>query len=98
MGWLGVVFKEDISKVSYHLALGLTTGFLGSLATFSGWTQKMINLSIEGHWAFAVLGTFIGKHLVEMCCFIMSQVNIVDIFTPTFDRVVFGCLFDHFWD
>ncbi|KAG5031359.1 hypothetical protein JHK82_014965 [Glycine max] len=35
MGWLGVVFKADISRVSEHLAIGLTTGYLGSLTTLA---------------------------------------------------------------
>ncbi|KAM7514936.1 hypothetical protein LguiA_004519 [Lonicera macranthoides] len=60
MGWWGVVFKRDITKVSDHLAIGLTTGYLGSLTTFSGWNQKMLELSVEGKWVFAVLGIFIG--------------------------------------
>ncbi|KAI3464480.1 hypothetical protein Pfo_021143 [Paulownia fortunei] len=64
MGWLGVVFKGDISKVSDQLAIGLTTGFLGSLTTFSGWNQKMLDLSVEGRWVFAVLGILIGLFLV----------------------------------
>lgn len=61
MGWLGVVFKSDISKVSDQLAIGLTTGYLGSLTTFSGWNQKMLDLSVEGEWVFAVLGNIIGN-------------------------------------
>ncbi|KAK1377682.1 fluoride export protein 2 [Heracleum sosnowskyi] len=65
MGWLGVVFKANISKVSDHLAIGLTTGYLGSLTTFSGWNQKMLDLSVGGQWVFAVLGYFIGLFLVE---------------------------------
>ena len=60
MGWLGVVFKANISKVSDQLAIGLTTGYLGSLTTFSGWNQKMLDLSVEGQWVFVVLGYFIG--------------------------------------
>ncbi|PIN11381.1 hypothetical protein CDL12_16003 [Handroanthus impetiginosus] len=64
MGWLGVVFKGDILKVSDQLAIGLTTGFLGSLTTFSGWNQKMLDLSVEGRWVFAFLGIFIGLFLV----------------------------------
>ncbi|KAK6132028.1 hypothetical protein DH2020_034254 [Rehmannia glutinosa] len=64
MGWLGVVFKGDILKVSDQLAIGLTTGFLGSLTTFSGWNQKMLDLSVEGQWVFAVLGIFLGLFLV----------------------------------
>jgi fluoride ion exporter CrcB/FEX len=61
MGWWGVVFKADISYVSDFLAIGLTTGYLGSLTTFSGWNQKMLELSVEGHWVFALLGFLIGK-------------------------------------
>ncbi|CAK9139864.1 unnamed protein product [Ilex paraguariensis] len=64
MGWWGVVFKRDISKVSDQLAIGLTTGYLGSLTTFSGWNQKMLDLSVDGHWVFAVLGILIGLFLV----------------------------------
>ncbi|KAL8160882.1 hypothetical protein V2J09_012371 [Rumex salicifolius] len=43
MGWFGVVFKTDIANVSDQLAVGLSTGYLGSLTTFSGWNQKMCN-------------------------------------------------------
>ncbi|XP_022141383.1 fluoride export protein 2 [Momordica charantia] len=64
MGWWGVVFKGDISKISDYLAIGLTTGYLGSLTTFSGWNQKMLDLSVEGHWLFAILGFLIGLFLV----------------------------------
>lgn len=60
MGWFGVVFKDDIAKVSDELAIGLSTGFLGSLTTFSGWNQKMLGLSHEGRWVFAFLGILIG--------------------------------------
>ncbi|KAK9903654.1 hypothetical protein M0R45_001076 [Rubus argutus] len=63
MGCCGVVFKEDISYVSDFLAIGLTTGYLGSLTTFSGWNQKMLELSVEGHWVFAGLGFLIGLFL-----------------------------------
>ncbi|XP_047960533.1 fluoride export protein 1 isoform X2 [Salvia hispanica] len=64
MGWFGVVFKADIMKVSDQLAIGLSTGFLGSLTTFSGWNQKMLDLSVNGEWIFAVLGVVIGLFLV----------------------------------
>ncbi|KAH9626095.1 hypothetical protein KSS87_012430 [Heliosperma pusillum] len=60
MGWLGVVFKSNISRFSDQLAIGLSTGYLGSLTTFSGWNQKMLDLSVHGHWVFAVLGFFLG--------------------------------------
>ncbi|KAF7816891.1 fluoride export protein 2-like [Senna tora] len=64
MGWFGVVFKGDISNVSEHLAIALTTGYLGSLTTFSGWNQKMLELSVSGHWLFCVLGFLIGLFLI----------------------------------
>ncbi|XP_077225475.1 uncharacterized protein LOC143860050 [Tasmannia lanceolata] len=60
MGWLGIVFKADINHVSDLLAVGLTVGFLGSLTTFSGWNQKMLDLSTKGHWVFSMLGLLIG--------------------------------------
>lgn len=64
MGWFGMVFKEDISRISSQLAIGLSTGFLGSLTTFSGWNQKMLELSVEGQWVFVVLGYLLGLFLV----------------------------------
>ncbi|KAK7353156.1 hypothetical protein VNO80_18596 [Phaseolus coccineus] len=64
MGWFGVVFKRDISQVSEHLAIAITTGYLGSLTTFSGWNQKMLELSVSGHWLFASLGFLLGLFLV----------------------------------
>ncbi|XP_059630788.1 fluoride export protein 1-like [Cornus florida] len=64
MGWFGVVFKRDIAEVSDFLAIGLTTGYLGSLTTFSGWNQKMLDLSVEGQWAFVLLGFLVGLILV----------------------------------
>ncbi|KAJ4825373.1 hypothetical protein Tsubulata_017296 [Turnera subulata] len=63
MGWWGVVFKGDIAYVSNHLAIGITTGYLGSLTTFSGWNQKMLDLSIDGHWVFSVVGFLLGLFL-----------------------------------
>nr|XP_043639094.1 fluoride export protein 1-like [Erigeron canadensis] len=69
MGWFGTVFKGDISKFSPELAVGLTTGYLGSLTTFSGWNQKMLELSVNDRWLFSVLGFLIGLSLV-FCSFI----------------------------
>ncbi|GAV84097.1 CRCB domain-containing protein [Cephalotus follicularis] len=65
MGWLGVVFKGDICRVSDYLVIGLSTGYLGSLTTFSGWNQEMLNLSVDGKWVFTVLGFFIGLFLAS---------------------------------
>ncbi|TKY56193.1 membrane protein [Spatholobus suberectus] len=64
MGWFGVVFKADISHVSEHLAIAITTGYLGSLTTFSGWNQKMVDLSVSGYWLFSALRFLIGLFLV----------------------------------
>ncbi|KAF5753758.1 putative fluoride ion transporter CrcB [Helianthus annuus] len=64
MGWFGAVFKADISNFSPELAVGLTTGYLGSLTTFSGWNQKMLELSVDGQWVFAILGFLLGLFLV----------------------------------
>ncbi|KAF8047339.1 hypothetical protein N665_3086s0002 [Sinapis alba] len=65
MGWFGVVFKADIAKVSEFLAIGLSTGYLGSLTTFSGWNQKMLDLSADGKWLYAVLGFLLGLFLAS---------------------------------
>lgn len=66
MGWFGVVYKKDISNVSEHLAVAITTGYLGSLTTFSGWNQKMLELSASGHWVISSLGFLIGLALVAV--------------------------------
>ncbi|XP_068660611.1 fluoride export protein 1 isoform X2 [Aristolochia californica] len=63
MGWFGVVFKGSISHTSEFLAIGLTTGFLGSLTTFSGWNQKMLDLSVDGRWPAAAFGILAGMML-----------------------------------
>lgn len=65
MGWFGVVFKADIRHVSDHLQVGLSTGYLGSLTTFSGWNQKMLNLASKGHWVFSISGVVLGMFIVN---------------------------------
>ncbi|XP_058087968.1 fluoride export protein 1-like [Magnolia sinica] len=68
MGWLGIVFKENISHISNLLAIGLTTGFLGSLTTFSGWNQKMLELAADGRWVVSIAGyIIIGMGTVYFC-------------------------------
>ncbi|CAA6660581.1 unnamed protein product [Spirodela intermedia] len=64
-GWFGLVFKGDVRHVSDHLAVALTTGFMGSLTTFSGWNQKMLDLSSEDHWVFAAAGIILGFFIVN---------------------------------
>ena len=61
MGWIGFVFKADILHVSEHLLVGLSTGYLGSLTTFSGWNQKMLESSSKGHWVYTVAGLILGE-------------------------------------
>nr|QSL97683.1 fluoride exporter [Arabidopsis halleri] len=65
MGWFGIVFKADIARVSEFVAIGLSTGYLGSLTTFSGWNQKMLDLSADGQWVYAVLGFLLGLFLTS---------------------------------
>ncbi|KAG8092609.1 hypothetical protein GUJ93_ZPchr0012g20542 [Zizania palustris] len=65
MGWFGIIFKADIRHISDHLIVGITTGYMGSLTTFSGWNQKMINLSSKGHWVYAVAGIVLGMFIVN---------------------------------
>ncbi|GAB4834863.1 hypothetical protein Ancab_033132 [Ancistrocladus abbreviatus] len=61
LGWFDVVFKGDISHFSDQLAVRITIGYLGSLTTCSGRNQKMLDLSVKGHWIFTVLGYLIAE-------------------------------------
>ncbi|XP_020517895.1 LOW QUALITY PROTEIN: fluoride export protein 1-like, partial [Amborella trichopoda] len=63
MGWFGFVFKPTILEFSEELALGLTTGFLGSLTTFSGWIRKMLTLTTQGQWVYGLVGLPLGNQL-----------------------------------
>ncbi|KAH7662760.1 putative fluoride ion transporter CrcB protein [Dioscorea alata] len=66
MGWFGVIFKADIRNVSDDLVIGLTTGYLGSLTTFSGWNMKMLDLSVRGPWVFTVGGIVLGMAITAV--------------------------------
>ncbi|KAH9305831.1 hypothetical protein KI387_010235, partial [Taxus chinensis] len=66
MGWVGVVFKRKISLFSEALAIGLSTGLMGSITTFTSWIQKMVNLTTEGHWLSGIIGFLIGMELSQM--------------------------------
>ncbi|XP_013631222.1 PREDICTED: uncharacterized protein LOC106336828 isoform X1 [Brassica oleracea var. oleracea] len=76
MGWFGVVFKADITRVSEFLAIGLSTGYLGSLTTFSGWNQKMLDLSADGQWLYAVLG------------FLFASVSVAGLFLSAYSIIL----------
>ncbi|CAD6204542.1 unnamed protein product [Miscanthus lutarioriparius] len=65
MGWFGIIFKADIRYMSDHLIVGITTGYMGSLTTFSGWNQKMVGLSSKGHWVYAIAGVVLGMFIVN---------------------------------
>nr|TKV94834.1 hypothetical protein SEVIR_9G321900v2 [Setaria viridis] len=65
MGWFGIIFKADIRHISDHLIVGITTGYMGSLTTFSGWNQKMVGLSSTGHWVYAIAGIVLGMFIVN---------------------------------
>lgn len=65
MAWFGIIFKTDIRHISDHLIVGITTGYMGCLTTFSGWNQAMISMSSKGHWAYAIAGILLGIFIVN---------------------------------
>nr|BAK02196.1 predicted protein [Hordeum vulgare subsp. vulgare] len=60
MAWFGIIFKTDIRHISEHFIVGITTGYMGSLTTFSGWNQAMVSMSSKDHWAYAIAGIVLG--------------------------------------
>jgi len=66
MGWVGVVFKRDIAHFSEFLAIGLSTGLMGSITTFTAWIQEMVNLTTKGHWMRGFIGILLGMELAYM--------------------------------
>lgn len=88
MGWFGFVFKAHIRDISEHLVVGLTTGYLGSLTTFSGWNQKMLELSSKGHWVEAVVGFITGMSVVgaSILVGVSSAEGLRRIFSGWFDK------------
>lgn len=61
MGWVGVAFKSDIIFFSEALAIGLSSGLMGSITTFTSWTQVTLNLITEGYWITGIIGLLLGK-------------------------------------
>ncbi len=61
MGWVGVVFKKDIATFSELLAIGLSTGLMGSITTYAGWSQQMVVIITNGYWLRALFGLLLGK-------------------------------------
>ncbi|XP_057835976.1 uncharacterized protein LOC131046294 isoform X1 [Cryptomeria japonica] len=66
MGWVGVVFKNNINVFSEALAIGLSSGLMGSITTFTSWTQVTLNLTTEGHWVTGIIGLLLGMELSQM--------------------------------
>lgn len=66
MGWVGIVFKRDIVHFSEFLAIGLSTGLMGSITTFTAWMQEMVNLTTKGHWVRGLIGILLGMELAYM--------------------------------
>ncbi|GLJ10485.1 hypothetical protein SUGI_0129100 [Cryptomeria japonica] len=60
MGWVGVVFKTKIYFLSEALAIGLSTGLMGSITTFTSWIQEIVNLTTERHWVTGIIGLLLG--------------------------------------
>ncbi|KAM0884069.1 hypothetical protein ACQ4PT_031206 [Festuca glaucescens] len=65
MAWFGIIFKTDIRHISDHLIVGITTGYMGSLTTFSGWNQAVVSMSSKDHWAYAIAGIVLGMFIVN---------------------------------
>ncbi|XP_057821503.1 uncharacterized protein LOC131034124 isoform X2 [Cryptomeria japonica] len=66
MGWVGVAFKRDISLFSEALAIGLSTGLMGSITTFTSWIQEIVNLTTKGNWVIGLVGLLLGMELAQM--------------------------------
>ncbi|CAM0956144.1 unnamed protein product [Alopecurus aequalis] len=65
MAWFGIIFKTDIRYISDHLIVGITTGYMGSLTTFSGWNQAVVSMSSKDHWVNAIAGIVLGMFIVN---------------------------------
>lgn len=66
MGWVGVVWKADISAFSELLVIGLSTGLMGSITTYASWNQALIFLVTKGLWVRSIVGLIIGIELSLM--------------------------------
>ncbi|XP_024523609.1 fluoride export protein 2-like isoform X2 [Selaginella moellendorffii] len=73
MGWVGCVLKKDISHFSEHLALGLSTGLMGSITTFSSWIVKLVVVMTKGLWLRGVIGLLVGMELSMMSLLVGMQ-------------------------
>jgi len=49
MGWVGSILKKEITDISPLLAIGLNTGLMGSITTFSSWNESFISAVTHGY-------------------------------------------------
>ncbi|KAG0481268.1 hypothetical protein HPP92_012126 [Vanilla planifolia] len=60
--------KLDYIAYLVHFAVfGILGDTWEALQLFSGWNQKMLNLSSESHWTYAVAGIILGMFIVNEC-------------------------------
>eukprot|EP00243_Klebsormidium_subtile_P001976 TRINITY_DN13742_c0_g1_i1.p1 TRINITY_DN13742_c0_g1~~TRINITY_DN13742_c0_g1_i1.p1 ORF type:complete len:418 (-),score=3.19 TRINITY_DN13742_c0_g1_i1:223-1476(-) len=63
MGIVGVACKAQIARYSELIALGLTTGLMGSITTYASFNQDMAELFVTGRWEKALFGIVLGLEL-----------------------------------
>jgi fluoride ion exporter CrcB/FEX len=73
MGAIGFAWRECILSRSKPLYVSLTAGVLGSLTTYSGFNQDMVNLFVEGDWAQALFGLLIGGNRRSYPLFVVAR-------------------------
>lgn len=61
MGIVGVACKAQIAKYSELIAIGLTTGLMGSITTYASFNQDMAELFVAGRWEKALFGIILGE-------------------------------------
>ncbi|XP_024367354.1 uncharacterized protein [Physcomitrium patens] len=66
MGWVGVSLKKEIANFSELLAIGLSTGLMGSITTYASWNQAMIFLVTKGFWVRSIVSLIIGMEMSQM--------------------------------
>ncbi|CAM6128215.1 unnamed protein product [Calypogeia fissa] len=66
MGWVGVVFKKDIAMFSEHLAVGLSTGLMGSITTYAAMMQRNLAIMVSGSWVTGLFGLLVGVYMAQM--------------------------------
>ncbi|XP_059069826.1 uncharacterized protein LOC131046319 [Cryptomeria japonica] len=87
MGWVGVVFKTKIYFLSEALAIGLSTGLMGSITTFTSWIQEIVNLTTERHWVTGIIGLLLGMELSQMSLILgIESANLIEYIHNKFKK------------